>query len=108
MAPELTLSDNPLDATLARRPLPSAAVQHSLQRLLDRGFCGVEDVDWASLGVDFGAISRAMDALKAAGWPPVYVFMYDEVWRACEALFDIIAPLLQDDELVLEASVGLT
>ena len=38
---------------------------------------------------------RTMDALKAAGWPPVFVFMYDETWRLLEALFDVTAPLLQ-------------
>ena len=28
------------------------------------------------------------------------------VWRVCEGLFDVIAPLIQDDELVLEVAPG--
>lgn len=77
----------------------------NLRLLLDRGFCGVEGIDWAAHGVDFGSIAAGMEALKQAGWPPVFVFMFDEAWRVCEALFDVVAPLIQDEELVLEASV---
>lgn len=80
-------------------------VAENLRLLLDRGFCGVEGIDWEAHGVDFGSIAAGMEALKRAGWPPVFVFMFDEVWRVCEGLFDVIAPLIQDDELVLEASV---
>ena len=45
---------------------------------LDVLFAGVE---WHALGVDFSAIAETMQALKDKGWPPVYVFMYDEAWR---------------------------
>ena len=67
----------------------------ALKMLLNRGFCGVKDIDWKALGVDFSVLARTMDALKAAGWPPVFVYMFDETWRVLEVLFDVTAPLLQ-------------
>jgi len=108
----LSISDGERAATLAAIGADTSSTQpdrtmaaKNLQLLLDRGFCGVEAIDWAAHGVDFSAIAETMENLKRAGWPPVFVFMYDEVWRVCEALFDVIAPLIQDDELVLDASV---
>ena len=164
LCPDLSIEDDASSATLAaqqRAPhaagAPAAgAAAAQLELLLNRGFCGVEGIDWEALvspampyifylpiylpmylpiyvclcacrcvfvceflwplqalktlwrqGVDFGAMARAMDALKAAGWPPVFVFMYDETWRVLETLFDVTAPLLQDDELVLRSCVLL-
>ena len=41
--------------------------------------------------------------LVRAGWPPVFVYMYDEVWRAIDAIWDLMARFLGDD-CVLEPS----
>ena len=94
----LSISDREGTATLAAigadtsstRPDRTTAAEN-LKLLLNRGFCGVEGIDWAAHGVDFSFIAQTMENLKLAGWPPVFVFMYDEAWRVCEALFDVIA-----------------
>jgi len=103
LAKGLTIAEEPAAATLAGMRLsdhfstsPGALRSDEvLKLLLNRGFCSVKGVEWEALGVDFPAIARTMDALKAAGWPPVFVFMYDESWRLLEALFEVTAPLLQ-------------
>ena len=80
----LSIADAPSDATLtgiSQEMGPETASPHdasttpeamqsreNLKLLLDRGFCGVEGVDWDALGVDFPALARTMDALKAAGF----------------------------------------
>lgn len=107
----LTIADDCRQATIAaryQRSIVTSGTAHpqDAQRLLhDRGFCAVEALDWNGVGVDLAAISATMENLKANGWPPVFVFMFDEAWRLCEALFEIMAPLIQDDRVLLEASV---
>jgi len=77
----LSIADAPSDATLtgiSREMGPEIAhhasttpeamkSRENLELLLDRGFCGVEGVDWGALGVDFPALAKTMDALKTAG-----------------------------------------
>jgi hypothetical protein len=99
----LSIADEPSETTLASMRMsnhPSTTPEamrssEALKMLLNRGFCGVKDIDWKALGVDFSVLARTMDALKAAGWPPVFVYMFDETWRVLEVLFDVTAPLLQ-------------
>jgi hypothetical protein len=69
--------------------------------LLDRGFANVPKsvLDWESIGVDMAAISDTIQRLKDDGWPPVFVFMYDEPWRMCEALFEVMGPIMDDAEV---------
>ena len=96
-------------APLARQPhvLGADDAAASRDRLHRHGYDMVttERFDWATFGVDFAAIGKTMDNLVAAGWPPVFIFMYDEPWKVCARLFDLMAPLLADEELALEHSM---
>ena len=49
-------------------------------------------------------VDGTMDSLKAAGWPPVFVFLFDEPWLLIDRLFELVAPVLGEDCL-LEASI---
>ena len=86
-APTLHVSD----AAMLRRGLvpfvqevPSSAL---LQKLTTSGFfeldppedCGLFD-DGGGWGCDVEAIGAAIVALGAAGWPPLYALVFDEVW----------------------------
>ena len=61
-------------------------------------------IDWASRRHLLKRIADAIDALKAAGWPPAFVFMFDEPWQIIDGLFDMMEPVLGED-CVLDASV---
>ncbi|KAJ1632499.1 hypothetical protein T492DRAFT_988121 [Pavlovales sp. CCMP2436] len=41
-----------------------------------------------------GALAVAAEALRAAGWPPVFVFMLDESWALAEVAWPVLAPCL--------------
>ena len=41
--------------------------------------CGLFD-DGGGWGVDVAALGDAVVALGEAGWPPIYVLVYDEAW----------------------------
>ena len=49
-------------------------------------------------------VDATMESLKAAGWPPVFVFLFDEPWLLIDRLFELVAPLLGEDCL-LESSM---
>jgi hypothetical protein len=82
-------SENASASISARRsaaPLPSIAI------------------DWASRRPLLQKIANCIEMLKAKGWPPAFVFMYDEPWELVDGLFDLMQPVLGDD-CVLDASV---
>jgi hypothetical protein len=79
-------------------------VDTALDHLKKRGYSGVENVDWLMVGVDLQALADTMESLKAAGWPPVFVLMFDEAWRLLEGLFSVLEPILGDG-CELEASL---
>ncbi len=97
-----------LFSTIATTPLQSDEFQSAISTHLDsRGFAIIppEVLDWKAHGVDLLAISETMDRLIAAGWPPVFIFLYDQPWLLFERLFDLMGPLLSDEEALLEASM---
>jgi ectoine hydroxylase-related dioxygenase (phytanoyl-CoA dioxygenase family) len=49
-------------------------------------------------------IDASMESLKNAGWPPVFVYLFDEPWLLIDRLFELVAPILGEDCL-LEASM---
>lgn len=73
-----------------------------------RGFVmvGPEHLQWSAHDVDMAAIAQTMSTLVANGWPPVFIFLYDQPWRMMLRLFDLMGPLLGDDEAALEASMA--
>lgn len=49
-------------------------------------------------------VDATMESLKAAGWPPVFVFLFDEPWLLIDRLFELVTPVLGEDCL-LESSI---
>ncbi len=79
-------------------------VEEALNHLKARGYSGVEDIEWEKLGVNLQAIANTMENLKAKGWPPVFVLMFDETWRLLEGLFAVMEPIMGEG-CELEASL---
>jgi hypothetical protein len=60
---------------------------------------------WDDAGVSLAALSRAVDSLVGAGYPPCFIFMYDQTWALCERLFDAMRIVMDDDHVELDTSV---
>ncbi len=39
-------------------------------------------------------IDASMESLKLAGWPPVFVFLFDEPWLLIDRMFELVSPIL--------------
>jgi ubiquinone/menaquinone biosynthesis C-methylase UbiE len=74
---------------------PSGAPIHSLPTV---------EIDWATRRHLLKKVSDTIDTLKKKGWPPVFVFMFDEPWQIIDGLFELMQPVLGED-CVLDASV---
>ena len=51
-------------------------------------------------------IDATMESLKAAGWPPVFVFLFDEPWLLIDRLFELVAPILGPNCLLETSMYG--
>ena len=54
--------------------------------------------------MSLGALSDTIDALHAAGYPPVFILMYDQAWLLCERLFPLMEALM-GPEVALDTSI---
>lgn len=80
------------EARLLRRGLvpfvQDTSSSELLRQLAEDGFfelgapedCGLFEDSREGWGVDAAAVGAAIVALGEAGWPPLYVLVYDEVW----------------------------
>lgn len=108
----MTISPNGYKA-IARNS-PGSDILNSTYRIqvndtLDyRGFATIpHDIfSWKENGIDFSAMATTMKRLVESGWPPVFIFLYDEPWKMMLRLFDLMCPVLDDDEATLEASMA--
>ena len=108
-APGMTISDTDYEIPIPpQKDIFNPSVAHQSYSSLDkRGFLILQpDIfEWDNFDVDFKAIAQTMNNLCDAGWPPVFIFLYDQPWKMCSRLFDVMRPLLNDTEAVLEASM---
>jgi hypothetical protein len=51
-------------------------------------------------------IDATMESLKTAGWPPVFVFLFDEPWLLIDRLFELVAPILGPNCLLETSMYG--
>jgi hypothetical protein len=51
-------------------------------------------------------VDQTMDSLKSAGWPPVFVYLFDEPWLLIDRLFELVAPILGPDCLLESSMYG--
>jgi len=79
--------------------------RESLQAQLGQGgYLQCSTIAWGAYGVDLEAIAATMEALKQAGWPPGFIFMYDEAWALARVLWGVVQPVL-GHEVELEPSL---
>ena len=71
------------------------------------GYMHAAGLDWAAHGIDIPSIAATMVKLKEAGWPPVFIFMYDQVWRLASLLF-LIAEAVLGHEVLSQVATTLT
>ncbi|CAE8733538.1 unnamed protein product, partial [Polarella glacialis] len=64
---------------------------HSLQR--------------ADVGVSLQALADTIESLHSQGFPPVFIFMYDQVWLLLLQLFDLVAVMLGSSEIEMSLAV---
>ena len=105
---DLSISENGYRPTMRQPPLLDEVNAAKLRTSMDRsGFetISASQFEWNKFGVDFRKIAATMEQLVTAGWPPVFIFMFDEPWKVCCRLFDCMGQLIEDDELLLEHSM---
>ena len=51
-------------------------------------------------------IDASMESLKLAGWPPVFVFLFDEPWLLIDRMFELVSPILGKDCLLESSMYG--
>jgi hypothetical protein len=78
LAPALSIERGAEAAALETRPLEEAERARALQRLATEGWFRVDPVFDLRV-VD--AMRAAVLALVARGWPPVFAYVYDELWQ---------------------------
>ena len=76
-------------------------------QLNDRGFASIagEHLEYSKHKINITSIALTMDNLVNNGYPAVFIFLFDQAWYLCLHLFDLMQPILNDDEAVLEASM---
>ena len=56
---------------------PTAGDSHRIKQEINlAGYTQVSSMPWMDLGVSLRALSDTIDALHAAGYPPVFILMY--------------------------------
>jgi len=97
-------ADQMLDSE--QRPFARPSCLPQLQKDLNRvGYGRLHGLCWKDAGVPVEALAQLMDRLKQHGFPPVFVFMYDQAWLLWERLFDIMAVVMDEVDVELDASV---
>ena len=71
--------------------------------LVRQGYSQLPAIDWGAAGVSLSALAGATAQLERAGFPPVFLFMFDQPWLLCERLFDSARHLLGDTAELDEA-----
>jgi len=108
-APGMTLSLDSYPRVSNSALVMNSSFQLEVGRQLDyRGFVTIDGglFDWAGHNVDFSAMAKTMSNLVDKGWPPVFIFVFDQPWLMMLRLFDLMQPILNDEEATLEASMA--
>jgi hypothetical protein len=111
----LTVSELPCSATSSvsgdhhrSQEVPCSAFAGKSHRIKQdivlAGYTQVAALPWMDLGVSLRALSDTIDALHAAGYPPVFILMYDQAWLLCERLFPLMEALM-GPEVALDTSI---
>lgn len=69
------------------------------------GYSRLRQLLWHTIGISVQALAETMDCLEAKGFPPVFIFMYDQAWLLLAQLFRIAADILKSN--VVEMSLNV-
>eukprot|EP00743_Colponemidia_sp_Colp-15_P008578 GILK01009335.1.p1 GENE.GILK01009335.1~~GILK01009335.1.p1 ORF type:complete len:375 (-),score=37.99 GILK01009335.1:41-1165(-) len=92
-------------AIATRQPVtrvPQEEIDRLRESLSERGFMSSEPVNNV-LDVELDKIVQAIAALKHAGWPPVFAYVFDSLWEIFYRVWDVYSEVL-GGECVLEPS----
>lgn len=78
----------------------------NLDEMLDREGFLVASPEILLSVADLKELERVIRALKEKGWPPVFAFMFDDLWLLLDRVWDLMAPILGKD-CILDPSVFL-
>ena len=88
---------SPTAAAPSELPIPAEALAKMRTSLAERGYGAVQPgTDWSygDLAPLLAKLRAAADAMRAAGWPPVFVFCLDEAWQLLDLVFAPMEALL--------------
>ena len=74
------------------------------EELKHHGHTALPTLHWSTHGISLSALSETIDELQVAGYPPVFIFMYDQAWQLCEKLFDAMERIMGEG-VTLDVSV---
>lgn len=77
----------------------------SSSALKQSGYSRLEGISWEDAGISLQAVALTMESLRHHGFPPVFIFMYDEPWLLFEKLFEAVAGILDCDAVDMDTSV---
>lgn len=82
-----------------------AALTHASELLSMQGYAQMPPaaIGWAAAGVSVEALAVGIERLGRAGFPPVFIFMYDEAWLLCAAVGSQLRALMGPDAELDEA-----
>ena len=86
LVPELAIGNPPSSANLEDTPLDDAELARIRDSVRERGYYHTSK----TISQEFlNKLRVGVDAVRDAGWHPVYVFLYDEAWRSCPHPFGL-------------------
>lgn len=98
-----SLSASGLPFVLGQLGLRDVLVKNAQAELSLAGFGRIRDLSWADVCVSLSALVETMDNLQQNGFPPIFIFMYDQAWLLLAHLFGVQARVLDSD--VVEMSL---
>mmetsp|Transcript_130920 Transcript_130920/g.407136 ORF Transcript_130920/g.407136 Transcript_130920/m.407136 type:complete len:587 (-) Transcript_130920:163-1923(-) len=91
-----------------RRASPDMAVgklEQARFQLESKGFCQFRDMAWEEIGISLQAVVATMDSLRDNGFPPVFIFMFDEPWLIFAKLLGTMAGILASKTMEMDTSI---
>lgn len=85
--------------------LCDADLQTSHSELGVHGYSKLGRLPWIDIGISLTALSDTIERLRKHGFPPVFVFMYDETWLLLAHMFRVAAQVLKSEDVHMSLSV---
>ncbi|CAK0853918.1 unnamed protein product [Prorocentrum cordatum] len=80
-------------------------LEHASAAFRQSGFSMLEGLAWEQAGISPQAVAATVQSLGCHGFPPVFIFMYDEPWLLFEKLFKVAADVLCCGAVEMDSAV---